>query len=95
VDGLSTMLGLKRGVVASLVQSWCVHDWRGDPYSRGAYSAVAVGGTTAQRALSRPHEGTLFFAGEATEPDETGTVSGALASGARAARQALEVLDRR
>jgi monoamine oxidase len=95
VDALSTMLGMKRRAVASLVQSWCAHDWRSDPYSRGAYSAVAVGGAPAQRALSRPHARTLFFAGEATEPDETGTVSGALASGARAARQVLEVLEQR
>jgi monoamine oxidase len=42
---------------------------------------------TAPKALSRPIEDTLYFAGEGTEPDETGTVSGALASGRRAARQ--------
>jgi monoamine oxidase len=53
-----------------------------------------VGGSPVQRTLARPVEGTLFFAGEATEPDETGTVSGALASGARAARQVLKALGR-
>jgi monoamine oxidase len=67
---------------------------RTDPFSRGAYSAVAVGGAERQRAMARPVERTLFFAGEATEPDETGTVSGALASGSRAARQVLSVLER-
>jgi monoamine oxidase len=94
VDGLARILGMPRRVIASLVQSWHVHDWRNDPWSRGAYSAVAAGGTDAQRVLARPVEGTLFFAGEATEPDETGTVSGALASGRRAARQVLSALER-
>jgi len=42
-----------------------------------------------QRALGRPVAGTLFFAGETTETDEMGTVTGALASGYRAARRIL------
>ena len=92
VDALASMLGLSRRAVASQLLAWKSHDWRRDPWSRGAYSAVAVGGTRAQAALARPVEGTLFFAGEATEPKETGTVSGALSSGARAARQALAAL---
>jgi monoamine oxidase len=37
-------------------------------------------------------EGTLFFAGEATDPDQTGTVAGAIASGQRAARELISVL---
>jgi monoamine oxidase len=37
-------------------------------------------------------DGTLFFAGEATTPDQMGTVAGALASGRRAAREALRSL---
>jgi len=45
-----------------------------------------VGGLSAQRALARPVDGTLYFAGEVTEPDEMGTVAGAIASGRRAAR---------
>ena len=92
VDALARMLGRPRRTVASQLRSWKTHDWRSDPWSRGAYASVAAGGTAAQRALSRPVDGTLFFAGEATEPKETGTVSGALASGARAARQVLDAL---
>ena len=46
----------------------------------------------APRTLGRPVEGTLFFAGEATIPDKIGTVAGALASGRRAAREALRSL---
>jgi monoamine oxidase len=43
--------------------------------------------------LARPVEGTIFFAGEHTEAEETGTVSGAIASGRRAARQVQAALE--
>jgi monoamine oxidase len=66
-----------------------VQDWQADPYSRGGYSYVRVGGAGARERLSEPLEDTLFFAGEATDSDEAGTVAGALRSGLRAARQAL------
>jgi monoamine oxidase len=92
IDALASTLGRPRRTVASQLLAWKSHDWRRDPWSRGAYAAVAVGGTPAQAALARPVEGTLFFAGEATEAKETGTVSGALSSGARAARQVLAAL---
>jgi monoamine oxidase len=39
--------------------------------------------------LARPVDGTLYFAGEATEAEETGTVQAALASGQRVARQMM------
>ena len=48
----------------------------------------------AYRALAKPLANTLFFAGEATS-DQTGTVAGAIASGRRAARQALAKSRRR
>jgi monoamine oxidase len=64
-----------------------VHDWAADPFARGAYSYVAVGGSGAREALARPLEDTVFFAGEATSLDDSGTVAGALASGLRAARE--------
>jgi len=67
------------------------HNWDQDPYARGAYSYVRVGGGAASRTLARPQEGTLFFAGEATDP-QGGTVEAALASGRRAARQVLSLL---
>ena len=67
-----------------------VHDWRRDPFARGAYSYLRVGGEGAREELAAPLAGTLFFAGEATDAEESGTVAGALRSGARAARQVLE-----
>ena len=54
-----------------------VHDWQSDPYARGAYSYVTVGGMSARKALAAPFEDTLYFAGEAADYEgETGTVAG-------------------
>jgi monoamine oxidase len=64
------------------------HDWRTDPFARGAYSYLAVGGSGAREVLGAPVAGRLFFAGEATALDgESGTVNGALRSGERAAEE--------
>jgi monoamine oxidase len=72
------------------LQGAWLHDWQRDPYSRGAYSYVLAGGGGARSELARPLAGTLYFAGEASDTDgESGTVAGALQSGARAARQLL------
>jgi monoamine oxidase len=73
-------------LAARLVGAWS-HDWRADPFTRGAYSYVGVGGAGASGRLARPVERTLFLAGEATDEEHMGTVEGALRSGRRAARQ--------
>ena len=64
-----------------------VQDWQQDPFSRGGYSYVLVGGSGARETLASPLGDTLYFAGEATDTDEAGTVAGALRSGQRAARE--------
>ncbi len=70
------------------------HDWSADPFARGAYSYVAAGAGAARAALATPVEATLFFAGEATATDgQGGTVSGAFATGWRAADEAARALD--
>jgi monoamine oxidase len=67
-----------------------LHDWQADPFARGAYSYIIAGGGSARKALAASVEGTLFFAGEASDTaGESGTVAGALQSGMRAARQVL------
>lgn len=66
-----------------------VQDWQQDPYARGGYSYVLVGGEGAREDLARPIADTLYFAGEATDTQEAGTVAGALRSGLRAARELL------
>ena len=87
VRGLARALGVPaRRVRDRVIRTW-THDWNRDPFSRGAYSYTVAGGVRAARGLARPVEGTLFFAGEASHQDESGTVNGAIASGLRAARQ--------
>jgi monoamine oxidase len=70
-------------------QAFRVHDWQADPHARGGYSYVKVGGTGAREELAAPLEETLYFAGEATDTEQSGTVGGALASGLRAAKEIL------
>ena len=67
------------------------HDWSRDPFAFGAYPYVRPGGVDCLSALATPVANTLFFAGDATDPEHLGTVAGALASGARAARQILSL----
>jgi monoamine oxidase len=67
-----------------------VQDWQADRWSRGGYSYVLVGGAGAREELAAPLKDTLFFAGEATDREESGTVAGALRSGQRAAKELLE-----
>jgi len=89
---LSDVLAVPRRELEERLDASASHDWRADPFARGAYSYIGVGGNGAPRALARPVDGTLFFAGEATNGAEIGTVAGALASGRRAAREVLRVL---
>jgi monoamine oxidase len=77
-------------IPASAVRSAWFHDWQADPFSRGAYSYIPAGQLPARNTLAHPVRGTLYFAGEATDcSGQGGTVHGAIASGRRAARQAL------
>ncbi|HLX26650.1 MAG TPA: FAD-dependent oxidoreductase, partial [Candidatus Cybelea sp.] len=94
-DGFGSMLGADAEARAEF-QTGFTHDWGADPYARGAYSYVAVGGEDARAALAQPVDETLFFAGEATSTDgQGGTVNGALETGERAAWEVLRCLKRR
>lgn len=91
LGSLQTLFGPSVDIAQQFV-AYYYHDWQHDPFARGAYSYVTVGGDTARQLLAAPLDDTLFFAGEATDTqDEAGTVTGALESGARAAREALAV----
>jgi monoamine oxidase len=89
LSSLQTMFGSHLPAGKAQLEAAFVHNWERDPFSRGAYSYVAVGHNyTARRSLAAPLEDTLFFAGEATDTeDEPATVAGALQSGTRAARE--------
>lgn len=69
-----------------------LHDWQADEFARGAYSYVTAGASQARKHLAKPLQRTLFFAGEAADTEgESGTVAGALQSGARVAREILRL----
>lgn len=72
--------------VASVVTNWGL-----DPFSRGAYSYVAVGASGRDYdILGRPVSDCLFFAGEATCKEHPDTVGGAILSGLR---EAVRIID--
>ncbi|MEO6826130.1 MAG: FAD-dependent oxidoreductase [Microbacteriaceae bacterium] len=64
--------------------------WSADPFARGSFSFAAVGSTPQDRgALRSPVLGRVFFAGEATDETNPGTVQGARDSGRRAAAELM------
>jgi monoamine oxidase len=86
---LQSMFG-KSVDVGALLEAAYWHDWQNDPFTRGAYSYVTAGGGDAGRVLAQPLSETLFFAGEATDFDgEQATVTGAVRTGERAARELM------
>ncbi len=87
---LSKLLKLRKTEIEKLLLKAHFHDWQSDPFSRGAYSYVKVGGKHSPERLGRPVDKTIFFAGEATDvTGHIGTVHGAIASGKRAAKEIL------
>jgi monoamine oxidase len=93
---LSRALESVRSVLGNIEQPQAVliHDWQADRFARGGYSYVKIGGTGAREELAAPLEETLYFAGEATDTEQSGTVGGALASGIRAAKEILGIRGR-
>jgi monoamine oxidase len=92
LDGFGAMFG-ELALARKEFERGVTHDWDLDPFSRGAYSYVAVGGGNARALLGAPVDETLFFAGEAISDDgQGGTVNGALETGERAARTAATSL---
>ncbi|HEX4487250.1 MAG TPA: FAD-dependent oxidoreductase, partial [Terriglobales bacterium] len=86
LETLSRLLGVSK--LGAHLNAAYVHDWQSDPWSRGAYSYVKVGGDRAEQDLGAPLNGALFFAGEATDiVGNNGTVNGAIASGKRVAKE--------
>jgi len=93
LDALARILRVPRTDLEAELQGWRMHNWTADPFSRGAYSYVRVGGIEAPRKAGEPVADTLFFAGEATNTDgHTGTVHGAMATGNRVADEIIRTL---
>ena len=75
---------------------WAVSRWWDDPYSRGGWSLLRVGGSPeTRRALGRPINDRVIIAGEATHPEQAGMTHGAFEEGQRAARWCLDQGHRR
>ena len=80
----------ERNLARQEFEGGLMHDWESDPFARGAYSYVTVGGADARADLAAPVDGTLFFAGEATSiHGQGGTVNGAIVTGERAAAEVV------
>jgi monoamine oxidase len=76
--------------IAAEIEAFRFFDWQSDPFARGAYTWIPVGGLNAPAILGMSIDRTLFFAGEATDATgEIGTVHGAIETGLRAAREIL------
>ncbi len=92
-DSLASLLAIQPGSLRGELKNGFSYDWQSDPFSRGAYSYAVAGGSSAGCELAAPVDGTLFFAGEATECEgHNATVHGAIASGKRAAKEILDAM---
>lgn len=89
LDSLARILSVSANSLRTKLEASFFHDWQSDPFSRGAYSYLPVGGLAAQQDLSTAIDDTLFFAGEALADGHVGTVHGAIMSGARVANDIL------
>ncbi|GIG01613.1 flavin monoamine oxidase family protein [Catellatospora citrea] len=70
--------------------AWAVSRWCADPWSRGAWTGLLVGGTGADRArLAEPVSDRLVLAGEGVHPTRPAMVHGAYESGLTAAGHLL------
>ncbi len=68
-----------------------VSSWGADPYTRGAYTALALGSSSADiRTLAEPAHGRLLFAGEGTTVTRMGYADGAMSTGVREAKRLLQ-----
>ncbi len=91
LETLGKLLRIGKRELEDLLQASYTHDWQTDPFSRGAYSYVKVGGDRAQSVLAAPLNNNLFFAGEATDVSgQHGTVHGAITTGKGAAGEILK-----
>jgi monoamine oxidase len=92
LEALARALCVPRPRIEERLEGWRVADWQKDALAGGGYAVFPVGASDAPAILARPVAQTLFFAGEATDLADAGTVAGAMKSGERAARELLASL---
>ncbi len=94
LDDLDRVFG---GKASPAIVDAQVQDWTSDPYVRGSYSypkpeTYRSNAVNMRRQLGQPVAGRLFFAGEATNPQNPSCVPGALQEGALAAERVHSLL---
>jgi monoamine oxidase len=90
VHSAADALGSPPQDVRARLRACHFHDWSADPFARGAYTYVGVGGADAYRTMAAPVGEALYFAGEATcGGGYNATMEGAIRSGRRAAEELL------
>lgn len=90
LKSLQIIFGLSESKLRHLLVSSHMHDWKSDPFARGAYAYLPVDGLKAQQSLAQSVNNVLFFAGEAMSVGHIGTVHGAMQTGLRAAQEILD-----
>jgi monoamine oxidase len=91
LDSLAAIFHMHTATLQSLLISASIINWTADPFTRGSYTYATIDTDAAQKVLSIPVAGTLFFAGEGLyEGVLMGTVEAALASGEKAAAKMLQ-----
>ena len=80
------------GIEAAWNGSAYLDYWAADPWHLGSYACYRVGQYTAFGGYSKVAQGNVHFAGEHTSYDFQGFMTGAVASGERAAREVLQSL---
>jgi monoamine oxidase len=87
MKALRTMFG---GAVPD-PEKWLITRHGSDPFSGGSYAHTPPGtGPEDYETLAEAVESRVFFAGEATIPEHSGTVHGAFISGERAAKEIID-----
>lgn len=89
IDELADLIGSD---MRRLLKPVAATRWRANSLALGSYSHARPGNADARAALARPCEGRLFFAGEATSPQDFSTAHGAWTSGEAAAEQVIAAL---
>jgi hypothetical protein len=90
---LEMTLARLRGILGHDVprpRAWHVTDWQGSPYTRGGYTATALGASPDDLdVLAEPVDGRVLFCGEHTHRHRYAHADGAMTTGIREAKRLL------
>jgi len=87
---LGKVFKMSSEVLNGKLVAWHVGNWTADPYTQGSYTYDKTESSEARKALQKPVENTIYFAGEYLyEGPAMGTVEAALTSGKNVAEMVL------